>query len=59
MNLFGLKIIRNHKYVLREDCFRVQDTFKEELRKVDQDIKDYIKDRLEDYKDFFLKNGSK
>jgi len=56
MELFGININFNGKknpVVRQQECHQAQDTIRAEIKSV----KDHIDTRIEDLKDFLLKNG--
>ena len=57
MNLFGFNISWNgngkKKYVIQDDCHRSMDGLHHRITELD----DHIGRRIEDLKDFLLKNG--
>ncbi len=54
---FPIKFGTNNKYVKREEYHQYQDRIRQEIANLKQDLKDYINIRIEDLKDFILKNG--
>jgi len=60
MNLFGLNIsLNNNKYVHRKECHEAQNRIRQEIADLKEDLKDYFNVRIEDLKDFILRNGKK
>ena len=53
VNLLGLEIKWNGKYIRKEDCFRTQESIHHRITELDE----HISKRLDDIKDLILKNG--
>jgi len=54
---FPIKFGNNGKYVKRQECHEAQDRIRQEIADLKQDLKDYFNVRIEDLKDFLLRNG--
>ena len=61
MNLLGLEIKfaakDNNKYVIKEECHQAQDLIRQEMRDNFNNLRLHFDVRIDDLKDFFLKNG--
>lgn len=62
MNLFGVNISLgrngNGKFIKQEDCHAAQHEIKEHFNQRIEDLAKHIDRRLDDFKDFLLKNGN-
>ena len=57
MNIFGFKIIRDSRYVVKEDCNRFQNGIHKRISEVEDHIVNLFNTRIDDLKDLLKTRG--